>query len=138
MTQDRTGIGSLANTCGHLASICGVTAYCMTDMLELRSLALCATMLGTVFQYYRPVPLWLPIKWNVVFLGINGYMVATLLSDQYAAQNMPQEMKELYESGDFDARGYSKTKFTKFFGMGTKREFSKERICQEGKTMDKL
>lgn len=139
MTKSRTGIGSFATLCGHAASICTVVAYCDTDMLGLRSLAMSGGLLGISFQYYRPQPLWIPIKWGCLFLCINGYMVAQLLLDRHRANHMPPELQKIYDDGSFDEKGFSKVQFMKFFNQARRTVFLRqEMITQEGRKMDKL
>jgi hypothetical protein len=118
MTKERKICGSIAELCGHAASVLTISAYISTDILILRSLAISSGILATTFQYYRPVPLWVPIRWNVLLLAINGYMVTELLIERHRAENMPPDMKRLYDSGGFDERGFSKVQFMKFFEHG--------------------
>lgn len=138
MTKERFGSSSIAHMCCHLASFCTVSAYLNTDILALRIFAVSGTLFITAFQYYRPQPLWLPMKWNALFLSVNLYMIAILLKEQYAADNLPREMNDLYAKGEFEERGFSKVQFMKFFELGVKQVFEDEHITLEGKNMDKL
>lgn len=49
------------------------------------------------FQYYRPQPLWIPVSWNAIFLGINAGMVALLLKDENDARQQDQDSAALYD-----------------------------------------
>ncbi|KAL7500302.1 hypothetical protein ACHAWT_008245, partial [Skeletonema menzelii] len=139
MTKSRTGIGSFSTLCGHAASICTVFAYCDTDMLGLRCLAMSSGALGISFQYFRPQPLWIPIRWGCLLLCINGYMVAQLLLERHRANRMPPELQKIYDDGSFDEKGFSKVQFLKFFNQARRTVFLKnEMISQEGRKMDKL
>lgn len=139
MTKNRKAIGSFSTLSGHTASICTLLAYLNTDILALRALAMASGVCNIVFQYYRPQPLWLPLKWNALLLLINGYMVTALLIERYEADHMPPEMETLYNCGGFDERGFSKVQFMNFFGLGRGRVFArKDFITHEGKEMDKL
>jgi len=139
MTKSRTGIGSFASLCSHAASICTVFAYCNTDMFELRCLAMSSGVLAMSFQYFRPQPLWIPIRWGCLILCINGCMITQLLFERHRANHMPPELKKIYDEGSFDERGFSKVQFMKFFKHARRTVFvGKEIISQEGREMNKL
>ena len=139
MTKSRTGIGSFASLCSHAASICTVFAYCNTDMFELRCLAMSSGVLAMSFQYFRPQPLWIPIRWGCLILCINGCMITQLLFERHRANHMPPELKKIYDEGSFDERGFSKVQFMKFFKHARRTVFvGKEMISQEGREMNKL
>lgn len=109
---------SYSNICGHGAFILLAASYLETDFFQLRLYAarfvifthsgtLCASnpntpcsgvTLSILFQYYRAIPLKIPIKWNSLFLLINVYMMALLLKEARDAQHMPAEQKQLYSS----------------------------------------
>ncbi len=139
MTKPRPGIGSFSVVCGHCSSICTVIAYCSTEMLPLRSLAISSSLLSIVFQYYRPQPQWIPIRWGFVILGINGYMITQLMIDRHEANHMSSQLQKIYDEGGFDERGFSKIQFMKFFEQSRRVVFTNnELISQEGREMNKL
>lgn len=139
MTKPRSGIGSFSAVCGHCSSICTVIAYCSTEMLPLRSLAISSSLLSIVFQYYRPQPQWIPIRWGFVILGINGYMITQLMIDRHKANHMSPQLQKIYDDGGFDERGFSKIQFMKFFQQSRRVVFTNnEVISQEGREMNKL
>jgi hypothetical protein len=70
---------TLSEFCGHGSFLCLAMGYLTSDLLQLRIFAFSGISLSVVFQYYRPQPLWIPIKWNALFLLINGMMIAILL-----------------------------------------------------------
>ena len=65
---------SLSQAAGHVSFVMAISAFAATDILDLRCLAIGATSLSMVFQYYRPIPLSIPLKWNTLVLGINLFM----------------------------------------------------------------
>jgi len=139
MTKPRPGIGSFSAVCGHCSSICTVIAYCSTEMLPLRSLAISSSLLSIVFQYYRPQPQWIPIRWGFVILGINGYMITQLMIERHEANHMSSQLQKIYDEGGFDERGFSKIQFMKFFEQSRRVVFTNnELISQEGREMNKL
>ena len=91
------------------------------------------------FQYFRPQPLWIPIRWGCLLFCINGIMIAQLLLERHRANNMSPELLKIYREGRFDERGFSKVQFVKFFSQARRTVFvANEMICQEGKEMNKL
>lgn len=54
--------------------------------------------LSIIFQYYREKPLWIPIRWNALFLLINLTMVLLLLKESNDAENIPEEQKEIFKT----------------------------------------
>lgn len=49
------------------------------------------------FQYYRPQPLWIPISWNVIFLGINVGMVGLILKEESDAKEQDRDTAAIYD-----------------------------------------
>ena len=79
------------------------------------------------------------MKWNAFFCSINVVMMGVLLKEVYDAENLPDEMRELYVNGKFDERGFSKVHFMKLFAQGHERVFPKgEHMTTKGQTLDKL
>jgi len=108
---------SLSETCGHLSSVLVLTAYTMTDMFLLRVVSLVATSLALLFQYYRKIPLWIPIRWNLVLVAINATMVTKLHLERQRADAMTPVMQKLYENGHFEQRGFSKVEFLRLYEL---------------------
>ena len=71
-------------------------SYIESDIMMLRLFALSGLSLSIVFQYYRDVPLWIPIRWNGLFCMINIAMIAILLKKERDASALPDEQKELF------------------------------------------
>lgn len=119
-----------------LASFVGVTlSFLNTDILSLRILSMAASGLGIVFQYYRPIPLWIPIRWNVLFLAINATMIGLLLQERHLANTMSDEMEQMYKDGLFEQRGFGRVEFRKLFAMGQKVHLQNgDVLAQDGKT----
>lgn len=66
-------------------TICIVTVtYMFLSLVHVRI----GITLSIIFQYYREIPLWIPIRWNFLFLLINGVMIALLLKEQNDANNI--------------------------------------------------
>eukprot|EP00581_Thalassiosira_minuscula_P008414 CAMPEP_0183709670 /NCGR_PEP_ID=MMETSP0737-20130205/5669_1 /TAXON_ID=385413 /ORGANISM="Thalassiosira miniscula, Strain CCMP1093" /LENGTH=201 /DNA_ID=CAMNT_0025937831 /DNA_START=220 /DNA_END=821 /DNA_ORIENTATION=+ len=138
MTKKRKIGGSFAEICGHSAAIFTVAAYLNTDILLLRSLAVCSGIMHSSFSYFRPQPIWVSLYWSALLMTVNVSMIGSLLIEKHEAENMPAENKQMYDSGEFDKRGFSKVHFRKFFENGQLRVFNRELLTQENREMDKL
>jgi len=59
-------------------------AFAVSDVLWLRILAILSNMFTILFNYWHPVgqTLWLPIKWNVLYVVINVWRILVLLKDR--------------------------------------------------------
>lgn len=84
------------NVCGHGAFLYLALSYLETDFWNLRLYATGGIVLSMFFQYYRAQPLWIPIKWNVIFLVINAVMIAQIYYEHLTAQNITEEQKNIY------------------------------------------
>lgn len=89
---------SLSDLAGHASFMFLALSYLESDFLALRLFAVSGVSLSIIFQYYREKPLWIPIRWNTVFLIINAVMIVALLKEERDAQNIPSEKKHMYES----------------------------------------
>jgi len=111
---------SIAVMLGHTAFLLTGMAYLTKDILQLRLLAMSGISASMVFQYYRPQPLLMPLRWNGLFLVINCVMASLLYYDRVEAEDMSQEMLDIYEKGMFEKRGFRKVDFYRLFGIATK------------------
>jgi CRP-like cAMP-binding protein len=89
---------SLSDLAGHGSFVLLMCSYLVTDFFELRMFAASGVTLSILFQYYREKPLWIPIRWNSLFLAINLVMIALLMKEENDASNIPAEKKALYDS----------------------------------------
>ena len=130
---------NISEFCGNAASILTLTAYTMTDMMELRITAICATILSLTFQYYRAVPLWIPIRWNGVLLFLNLTMVSTLYLERRRAQQMSPNIEELYDKGQFQSRGFSRVEFLRLHDLASTVTLEPGKLLvKEGEVKDAL
>jgi hypothetical protein len=68
---------------GHLSFVLLGAAYMTRDVVTLRCIAVGGLSAAVVFQFFRPVPLWLPLRWNLVFVGINAAWVGVLWWEEH-------------------------------------------------------
>ncbi|GMI36653.1 hypothetical protein TeGR_g10765 [Tetraparma gracilis] len=113
--QDPT---TLSNICGHTSFLLLGTSYLTTDILSLRCLAMSGMSLSIIFQFYRPVPLTIPIRWNLLFLAINSVMVAALLKERMEASQMSPQMQDLYDK-EFKKMGFTQIEFHRLASNGS-------------------
>lgn len=71
-------------------------SYATQDFLELRLLAVVGSTSMLFFTYFHPHGriLWLPLKWNVLFIAINSYRIGRVLWERYMAEQVSTELEE--------------------------------------------
>ena len=69
---------------GHAAFILTGLSFASPSELSLRVLATCSCSLACLFNFYHPVgkPLWLPLRWNGLYLGLNAFYAGLLIREQ--------------------------------------------------------
>lgn len=87
---------SYSDLCGHGAFVCLAVSYLSSDITYLRMSAVSGIMLSIIFQYYREKPLWIPIRWNGIFLITNIVLLIQLFKEANDADNLPEEQKRLF------------------------------------------
>jgi hypothetical protein len=130
---------SVSELVGNVSFVCATVAYMNTDILELRCLVMGGISLSIIFQYYRAVPMWIPIRWNFLLLGINAAMVTSLVLERRKANRMPKELEELYMNAHFENRGFSRVEFCGMFELGKKTRLKAgDVIARDGQENTKL
>lgn len=66
----------------HSANIIYIFSYLVRDILWLRILIVVAICFVIPFYYYQPVPLMVPVYWNILFAGINIVQIVILLLER--------------------------------------------------------
>eukprot|EP00471_Norrisiella_sphaerica_P002355 CAMPEP_0184478362 /NCGR_PEP_ID=MMETSP0113_2-20130426/414_1 /TAXON_ID=91329 /ORGANISM="Norrisiella sphaerica, Strain BC52" /LENGTH=378 /DNA_ID=CAMNT_0026856127 /DNA_START=534 /DNA_END=1670 /DNA_ORIENTATION=+ len=71
---------SISEICGHVSFAMLAISYTVGDMLMLRVFAIASIGSMMVFNYWHPVgfTLWLPFRWNALFLATNLLWVGSL------------------------------------------------------------
>ena len=77
----RTTEISLAEILGHTSFVLVALSYSTSNELALRSIAVTGSTSMLFFTYYHPhgKVLWLPFRWNMLFIGINAYMIGKIM-----------------------------------------------------------
>lgn len=115
---------NLSELAGHGSFVFLALSYLENDFLNLRLYAFSGITLSILFQYYREIPLWIPIRWNALFLLINTVMIGLLIKKQSDAANMTEDQKKLYEQC-FRNKGMSQVDFFHLISMAKRMEAKK-------------
>ena len=78
---------------GHAAFILTGLSFASPSELSLRLLATSSCTFACLFNYYHPVgtTLWLPLRWNALYLALNAYYAAILLSEKFVTLRADEE-----------------------------------------------
>jgi CRP-like cAMP-binding protein len=123
---------SVSDLCGHGSFAFLALSYLENDFLNLRLYAAGGISLSIIFQYYRENPLWIPIRWNTLFLVINSLMILLLLKESNDAENIPDEQKALYDLV-FNNKGMKPVDFLHLMSLAERKEYKKgEKVVTRG------
>ncbi|KAL7452545.1 hypothetical protein ACHAWC_007683 [Mediolabrus comicus] len=87
---------TLSECAGHASFILVAASYATEDFLQLRIMAVAGSSAMLFFSYFHPHGrvLWLPLKWNLLFIAINSYRIGRVLFKRYMADQLSDELKE--------------------------------------------
>ncbi len=123
---------SVSDLCGHGSFAFLALSYLENDFMNLRLYAAGGISLSIIFQYYREKPLWIPIRWNTLFLVINSLMILLLLKESNDAENIPDEQKALYNV-IFNNKGMKPVDFLHLMSLAERKEYKKgEKVVTHG------
>ena len=90
---------TLSECFGHSSFILVAASYATQDFLQLRIMAVLGSSCMLFFTYFHPHGrvLWLPLKWNVLFIAINSYRIGKVFFERYRAQELSDELKDFRE-----------------------------------------
>jgi CRP-like cAMP-binding protein len=79
---------------GHGSFVLVAASYAVDDFLLLRMIAVAGSTSMLFFAYFHPHGrvLWLPFKWNVLFIAINSYRIGIVYWNRYMAERLPDEL----------------------------------------------
>lgn len=91
---------TLTELCGHSAFVLLGWSYVVDDPFLLRCLATASFTAQICFQFFREKPLWLPIRWNVLFVGVNMIWIAKMLNEysEKSLKDLSSEEREVYDA----------------------------------------
>jgi len=103
---------TVAEAFGHASFALVALSYSFEDPLLLRSLAVTGSSCMLFFTYYHPhgKPLWLPLRWNLIFIGVNLWQIEGLLEERYRATLMSKEDSRVHKNylSEFDKTDWAK------------------------------
>ena len=130
---------SVSELAGNTSSLLATLAYLMTDILGLRCLAIASQALAICFQYFRPVSLWIPIRWNILLLGINTTMATRLIWERRRAERMSPAQEMIFKAGMFEKRGFNRVEFLRLMELATNVSFEAGHVvAKEGEVKTAL
>ena len=89
---------NVALIAGHLAFGLIAFSFLVKDILWLRIVSILASLFSVFYNWVIPVePMWIPIGWNLVFVGLNLYHIAVIIYEKRPIKMAPKD-KELYET----------------------------------------
>tara|TARA_A100001391_G_C4932526_1_gene242227 strand:- start:7 stop:654 length:648 start_codon:yes stop_codon:yes gene_type:complete len=89
---------NIATIAGHLAFGLIAFSFLVKDILWLRIVSILASLFSVFYNWVIPIePMWIPIGWNFVFVGLNLYHIAIIIYEKRPIKMAPKD-KELYET----------------------------------------
>jgi len=112
---------------GHSSFILVAISYAVDDFIHLRLIAIAGSSAMLVFTYFHPhgVVLWLPFKWNLLFILINSYRVMKVYMDRFWAAQLDDMMMYMH---DHHFYVMDTVDFAKLVRLGTIESFKKGEV----------
>lgn len=117
---------------GHASFVLVAISYSVDDFLHLRIIATAGSTAMLFFSYFHPHGrvLWLPFKWNLLFIAINSYRIGKIYMDRYLASNIAPEYKRMHDSHFYVM---DPVDFAHLVRLGTTETFQKgEKLVTQG------
>ena len=88
---------TLSEFFGHSSFILVAISYAVDDFLNLRIIAVAGSSVMLLFTYFHPHGrvLWLPFKWNLLFILINSYRIGKVFLDRYLAEQLSPQLIQI-------------------------------------------
>jgi CRP-like cAMP-binding protein len=82
---------------GHASFVLVAVSYAVDDYFWLRCISMAASSVMLVFTYFHPngKVLWLPFKWNILFILLNFFRVSNISREHYNANQLLSSNPEL-------------------------------------------
>jgi len=129
---------SYSDLAGHGSFLCLALSYLDSDLMYLRIYAMSGISLSIIFQYYREIPLWIPIRWNSLFFTINLFMLMLMIKEENNAQQIPEEQRVMYQQ-IFHPKGMKAVDFLHLMSNSTRRCLVKgEKIISQDVAHDRV
>ena len=118
---------------GHLSFFLVAISYAVDDFLHLRLIAIAGSSAMLVFTYFHPHGriLWLPFRWNCVFVALNSWRVAKVALDHYRSGMLHPKVDALYENHFGETM--EKTDFARVVQLATLEKYNEgETVVSQG------
>merc|ERR1712038_1976780 len=113
---------TISELLGHGSFVLVAASYATDDFLVLRCIAVAGSGCMLFFTYFHPHGrvLWLPFKWNALFIAINLYRITSILYYKYLATQLSPELRAV-KHDHFDLMGWED--FAKLVSLATEETF---------------
>jgi CRP-like cAMP-binding protein len=117
---------------GHASFLLVAISYAVDDFVQLRLIAIAGSSAMLVFTYFHPHGrvLWLPFRWNVLFIGLNAWRVAKVYLERMLSDQLIESFSRIY---DHHFYVMAKSDFARLVRLGVVEQFRKgEVVIQQG------
>lgn len=80
----------------NFGSICTLTGFTRSDVLELRMLSMTGSLASVVYIMSQNQVLWLPVLWSTLFASVNGFKISQILHERNAEVHMTDKQEEVF------------------------------------------
>ena len=89
---------NIGDIIGHLAFGLIAFSFLVKDIFWLRIMSIAASLFSIFYNYFiPPIPMWIAIFWNGIFIIVNLYHIAILIYEKRPVKMNPKD-KELYDT----------------------------------------
>ena len=127
---------NIATLAGHLAFGLIAFSFLVKDIFWLRIMSIAASLFSIFYNYFiPPIPMWIAIFWNGIFIIVNLYHIAILIYEKRPVKMNPKD-KELY---DTMFKSMSPVEFLKITKIAKWKKFKKgDEIISQNKPVKDL
>ena len=127
---------NIGDITGHLAFGLIAFSFLVKDIFWLRVMSITASAFSIFYNYFiPPIPMWIAIFWNGVFIVVNLYHIAILIYEKRPVKMSPKD-RELY---DTMFRSMSPVEFLKITKIAKWKKFKKNsKIITQNKPVKDL
>jgi len=127
---------SISELFGHGAFLTLALSFSFQDILSLRLCSLLSGISMAVFNFYHPngKPLYLPLRWNLLFIFVNTYMIILILVNLWKSQQLGRYEMKMFEQ-NFDLTGMNLVDFRKLCLAGELTKMKKGDFLTEQGTL---
>jgi len=121
---------------GHGAFLTLALSFSFQDILSLRLCSLLSGISMAIFNFYHPngKPLYLPLRWNLLFIFVNSCMIILILVNYWKSQQLGRHEMKMFEQ-NFDLTGMSLVDFRKLCLAGELTKMKKGDFLTEQGTL---